>query len=78
MLNFHNKDRQNENYHIGEVIYEKKHGEKNKLNSRYYKEERYSRVPRLADTRYSAKSGTKEKWRYASNKARLKSATYRR
>jgi len=37
------------------------------------KEERYSRVPRLSDTRYSAK-GTKEK----SEKARLKCATYRR
>jgi len=36
------------------------------------KEERYSRVPRLSDTRYSAK------WRYASSKARLKCATYRR
>jgi len=34
------------------------------------REERYSRVPRLTDTRYSAK-GTKEKWRYASSKARL-------
>jgi len=33
--------------------------------------ERYSRVPRLPDTRYSAK-GTKGKWRYASSKARLK------
>jgi len=29
------------------------------------KEERYSRVPRLSDTRYSA-NGTKGKWRYAS------------
>jgi len=38
------------------------------------KEERYSRVPRLSGTRYSAK----EKWRYASSKARLKCATYRR
>jgi len=36
------------------------------------KEERYSRVPRLSDTRYSAK------WRYASSKARSKCATYRR
>jgi len=41
------------------------------------KEERYSRVPRLSDTRYSAK-GTKGKWRNASSKARLKCATYRR
>jgi len=32
-------------------------------------EERYSRVPRLSDTRYSAK-GTKWKWRYASSKAK--------
>jgi len=40
-------------------------------------EERYSRVPRLSDTRYSAK-GTKVKWRCASSKARLKCATYRR
>jgi len=41
------------------------------------KEERYSRVPRLSDTRYSAKE-TKRKLRYASSKARLKCATYRR
>jgi len=39
------------------------------------KEERYSRVPQLSDTRYSAK-GTKGKWRHASSKARLKCATY--
>jgi len=39
------------------------------------REERYSRVPRLSDTRYSAK-GTKGKWIYASSKARLKCATY--
>jgi len=31
----------------------------------------------LSDTRYSAK-GTNGKWRYASSKARLKCATYRR
>jgi len=41
------------------------------------KVERYSRVPRLSDTRYSA-NGTKGKWRYASSKARLKCAPYRR
>jgi len=46
-------------------------------NSKKNKEERYSRVPRLSDTRFSAK-GSKEKWRYASSKARLKYATYRR
>jgi len=41
------------------------------------KGERYSQVPRLSDTRYSAKE-TKGKWRYASSKARLKYATYPR
>jgi len=41
------------------------------------KEERYSQVPRLSDTRYSD-NGTKGKWRYASSKARLKCDTYRR
>jgi len=41
------------------------------------KEEYYSRVLRLSDTRYSAK-GTKWKWRYASSKARFKCVTYRR
>jgi len=41
------------------------------------KEERYGRVSRLSDTRYSVK-GTKGKWRYASSKARLKCATYPR
>jgi len=34
------------------------------------KRERFSRVPRLSDTRYSAK-GTKGKWRYASSKAEV-------
>jgi len=38
---------------------------------KHNKEKRYSRVPRLSDTRYSAK-GTKGKWIYASSKARLK------
>jgi len=41
------------------------------------KEERYSRVPRLSETRYSAKR-TKGKWRYASSKERFKCATYPR
>jgi len=35
------------------------------------KEERYSRVPRLSDTRYSVK-GTKGKWRYASLQSEIK------
>jgi len=72
MLHFHNKDRQDKNYHIGEVIYEKNHEQKSSLILNINKEERYSRVPRLSDTRYSAI------WRYASSKARLKCATYRR
>jgi len=46
-------------------------------NNNKNKEERYSRVPRLSDTRYSA-IGIEGKWRYASSKARLKCATYRR
>jgi len=37
MLNFHNNDRQDKNTHVGEVICEKKHGERNKLSSRYKK-----------------------------------------
>jgi len=45
---------------------------KNTSTLKKNKEERYSRVPRLSDTRYSAI------WRYASSKARLKCATYRR
>jgi len=32
----------------------------------YSREERYSRVPQLLDTRYST-GGTKGKWRYASS-----------
>jgi len=46
-------------------------------NTNKNKGERYSRVPRLSDTRYSAK-GTKGKWRYASSKAILKCVTYPR
>jgi len=38
--------------------------------SNLIKEERYSRVPWLSDTRFSTK-GTKGRWRYASSKARL-------
>jgi len=50
------------------VKYEIRTTSKYKLN----KEERYSRVPRLSDTLYSAK------YRHASSKAKLKCATYRR
>jgi len=39
------------------------------------KRKRYSRVPRLSDTRYSAKR-TKGRWRYVSSKARLWCASY--
>jgi len=37
-------------------------GKKDNMDSKKNKEERYSRVPRLSDTRYSAKV-TKGKWR---------------
>jgi len=42
---------------------------KNKASALKIKTNLY-KVPRLSDTRYSAK-GTKGKWRYASSKARL-------
>jgi len=45
LFHFHNKDRQNKNYHVVEVIYEKKHGERNKLNSRYKKQEVKENLP---------------------------------
>jgi len=51
-----------------------------KVSTEYHiknNEKRCSRVPRLSDTRYSAKA-TKGKWRYASSKARLKCVTYPR
>jgi len=51
--------------------------DKHQVSTIKNKEERYSRVPRLSDTRYSAKR-TKGKWSYASSKARIKCATYRR
>ncbi len=35
MLNSHNIDRKEKDFLIGEVIFEKKHGERNKLSSRY-------------------------------------------
>jgi len=38
MLNSHNKSRKIKDYLVGEVIYEKKHGERNKFNSRYKKQ----------------------------------------
>jgi len=38
MLNSHNKGRKEKDFLVGEVIYEKKHGERNKLNSRYKKQ----------------------------------------
>jgi len=38
MLNSHNRGRKEKDYLVGEVIYEKKHGERNKLNSRYKNE----------------------------------------
>jgi len=47
MLHFHNKDGENKNYHVGEVIYEKKHGEWNKLNYRYKKQVVKENLPNI-------------------------------
>jgi len=66
---------ENDNIDIEEEICDRAFLETTKTDKN--KEERYSRVPRLSDTRYSAKR-TKGKWKYASSKARLKCATYRR
>jgi len=38
MLSSHNKGRKENKYLVGKVIFEKKHGERNKLNSRYKKQ----------------------------------------
>jgi len=38
MLETHNENRKEKNYHVGQVVYEKKHGERNKLKSRYKKQ----------------------------------------
>jgi len=38
MLDSHNKARKEKDFLVGEVIYEKKHGDRNKLNSRYKKQ----------------------------------------
>lgn len=38
MLEYHNKNRSPKNYQVGEVIYEKKHGERNKLQPKYKKQ----------------------------------------
>jgi len=62
-------------YHEYQVMYKKEHGEGISLKLYIIKKKHYSRVPRLLDTRYSAK-GTKGKWKYASSKARFKCATY--
>jgi len=35
MLETHNENRKKKDYHVGQVDYEKKHGERNKLKSRY-------------------------------------------
>ncbi len=37
MLVTHNEGRQEKEYHVGQVVYEKKHGERNKLKTRYNK-----------------------------------------
>jgi len=77
------KARNKKHYDRKVVIFDTKIGDKVLLKNEaghkldFNKEERYSRVPRLSDTRYAAKV-TKGKWRYAGSKARLKCATYRR
>lgn len=38
MLEYHNQKRTPKNYEVGDVIYEKKHGERNKLQPRYKKQ----------------------------------------
>jgi len=38
MLETHNENRKEKVYHVGQVIYEKKHGERNKLKTRYKKQ----------------------------------------
>ncbi len=38
MLSTHNKDKKEKTYNVGEIIYEKKYGERNKLNPRYKKQ----------------------------------------
>jgi len=57
--------------YTGPCTVESLEANENTIISNNNKGERYSRVPRLSDTRYSAK------WRYASSKARVKCATYR-
>ncbi len=37
MLDYHNKNKLDKNYHVGEVVYEKIHGERNKLGPRFKK-----------------------------------------
>ncbi|XP_033241581.1 uncharacterized protein [Drosophila pseudoobscura] len=44
MLKIHNKDRREKDYKIGEVVYEKKFGERNKLQSRYKKQKMYANI----------------------------------
>jgi len=39
MLETHNENRKEKVYHVGQVVYEKKHGERNKLKTRYKKQE---------------------------------------
>jgi len=38
MLETLNENRKEKDYHVGQVVYEKKHGERNKLKSRYKKQ----------------------------------------
>jgi len=38
MLETHNENRKDKKYHVRQVVYEKKHGERNKLKTRYKKQ----------------------------------------
>jgi len=38
MLETHNENRKEQVYHVGQVVYEKKHGERNKLRTIYKKQ----------------------------------------
>jgi len=38
MLETHNENRKEKVYHVGQIVHEKKHGERNKLKTRYKKQ----------------------------------------
>ncbi len=46
MIVTHNEGRKEEEYHVGQVVYEKNHGERNKLKTRYKKQVVKEKLPR--------------------------------